>query len=338
MKAWKIDNFGIDNLKLTESPTPEPGPGQVLIEVKAASLNYRDVMMVEGKYDPSLLGSHWIPASDGAGVVVAAGTGVTRVKVGDRVCGIFMQNWLEGRLDTEKRAGALGGDLDGMLTTHALLSEQGVVRFPDYLSFEEAATLPCAAVTAWSALVHAAKITAGQTVLIEGTGGVSIFALQLAKAMGARVLGTSSSDEKLERARALGLDAGVNYRTRPDWENWVLEETKGHGADLIVEVGGAGTLNRSLRAIRIGGTIAQIGRAFTQAEGPLDLGQILMRLIQLTGIYVGSRERFEAMNQALTQNQIRPVLDQVFAFEQAPEAFRRMASGQHFGKLVVRIG
>lgn len=338
MKSWKISAFGIDHLKLEESPTPEPGPGQVLIEVKAASLNYRDLLIVEGKYDPKLLSSPRIPASDGAGVVVAVGKGVTRVKVGDRVCGIFMQNWLEGRLDAEKRAGALGGDLDGMLTTHALLSEQGVVRFPDYLSFEEAATLPCAAVTAWSALVHAAKITAGQTVLIEGTGGVSIFALQLAKAMGARVLGTSSSDEKLERAGALGLDAGLNYRTRPDWENWVLEETEGRGADLIVEVGGAGTLSKALRAVRIGGTIAQIGRAFTQAEGPLDLGQVLMRLIQLKGIYVGSRERFEAMNQALAQNRIRPVIDQVFAFEQAPEALRRMTSAQHFGKLVVRIG
>lgn len=337
MKAWKIDHFGIKNLKQESSPTPEPGPGQVLIEVKAVSLNYRDLMTVEGKYDPSLLGSHRIPASDGAGVVAAVGAGVTRVKVGDRVCGIFMQNWIEGRLTAEKRVGALGGDLDGMLSTHALLNEQGVVRFPDYLSFEQAATLPCAAVTAWSALSYAGQITAGETVLIEGTGGVSIFALQLAKAMGARVLGTSGSDEKLERARALGLDAGVNYRTQPDWEQWVLEQTEGRGADLIVEVGGAGTLNRALHAVRIGGTIAQIGTAFTQSEKPLNLVPILLRMIHLTGIYVGSRERFEAMNQALEQNQIHPVIDQVFSFDQAQEAFGCMASGQHFGKIVIQV-
>lgn len=228
MQAWTIPAFGIENLALTDHRTPQPGPGQVLVEVKAASLNYRDLMVTLGLYNPKMHLPR-IPASDGAGIVAAVGEGVTRVQPGDRVCGIFMQNWLDGRPTPEKVRGALGGDIDGMLATHVLLNAEGVVHFPEYLSFEEAATLPCAALTAWNALVTAGHLTAGETVLIQGTGGVSIFALQLAKAMGARVIGTSGSDEKLARAQTLGLDAGVNYRTTPDWAKWVLEQTGGPG-------------------------------------------------------------------------------------------------------------
>ncbi len=335
MQAWIIPAFGIENLKLEEKPTPSPAPGQVLVEVKAASLNYRDLMITLGLYNPKMPLPR-IPASDGAGVVVAVGEGVTRVQPGDRVCGIFMQNWIDGRPTPEKIRGALGGDIDGMLATHVLLDAEGVVQFPDYLSFEEAATLPCAALTAWNALAHAGRLTAGETVLMQGTGGVSIFALQFAKAMGARVIGTSGSDEKLARAKALGLDAGVNYRSTPEWAKWVLEQTGGHGADVVVEVGGAGTFAQSLAAVRMGGTIAQIG-VLSQSKEPVHIPAILHKQIHVQGIYVGSRAHFKEMNRALEQNRIQPVIDKVFSFQELPYALRRMQAGEHFGKIVVRI-
>lgn len=335
MKAWTIPAFGIDNLKMEEKPTPEPGPRQVLIEIKAASLNYRDLLVTLGVYNPRMHLPR-IPASDGAGVVVATGDGVTRWQAGDRVCGIFMQNWIDGRPSPEKVRGALGGDIDGMLATHAVLSEHGMVRIPDYLSLEEAATLPCAALTAWNALVHAGHLTAGETVLIQGTGGVSIFALQFAKAMGARVLGTSGSDQKLERARSMGLDAGVNYHSRPEWAQWVLEQTDGQGADVVVEVGGAGTFAQSLTAVRMGGTVAQIG-ILSQSKEPLPIPALLHKQVHVQGIYVGSRMHFEEMNPALEQNSIPPVVDQVFAFQELPSALRHMQAGGHFGKIVVEV-
>jgi NADPH:quinone reductase-like Zn-dependent oxidoreductase len=334
MQAWTIPAFGIENLALTDRPAPQPKPGQVLVEVKAASLNYRDLMVTLGHYNPKMHLPR-IPASDGAGIVAAVGEGVTRVQPGDRVCGIFMQNWLDGKPTPEKVRGALGGDMDGMLATHVLLNAEGVVRFPEYLSFEEAATLPCAALTAWNALIRAGHLAAGETVLIQGTGGVSIFALQLAKAMGARVIGTSGSDEKLARAQSLGLDAGVNYRTAPEWAKWVLEETGGQGADVVVEVGGAGTFAQSLAAVRMGGTIAQIG-VLSQSKEPLHIPAILHKQVHVEGIYVGSRADFEAMNRALAQNHIRPVIDNVFRFRELPDALRRMQGGEHFGKIVVQ--
>jgi NADPH:quinone reductase-like Zn-dependent oxidoreductase len=334
MQAWTIPAFGIENLTITDRPTPQPGPGQVLVEVKAASLNYRDLMVTLGIYNPKMHLPR-IPASDGAGIVAAVGAGVTRLLPGDHVCGIFMQNWIDGRPTPEKVRGALGGDIDGMLATHVLLDAQGLVKFPDYLSFEEAATLPCAALTAWNALVNAGHLTAGETVLIQGTGGVSVFALQIAKAMGARVIGTSGSDEKLARAKALGLDAGVNYRTTPEWARWVLEQTDGQGADVVVEVGGAGTFTQSLSAVRMGGTVAQIG-VLSQSREPVHIPAILHKQVHLQGIYVGSRTNFEAMNRALEQNCIRPVLDQIFRFRELPDALRRMQAGEHFGKIVIQ--
>jgi NADPH:quinone reductase-like Zn-dependent oxidoreductase len=335
MQAWTIPAFGIENLALVDRPTPQPGPGEVLVEVKAASLNYRDLMVTLGVYNPKMHLPR-IPASDGAGIIAAVGEGVTRVQPGDRVCGIFMQNWIDGRPTPEKVRGALGGDIDGMLATHVLLGAEGVTRFPEHLSFEEAATLPCAALTAWNALVHAGRLTAGETVLIQGTGGVSIFALQLAKAMGARVIGTSGSDEKLARAKTLGLDAGVNYRTTSEWAKWVLEQTGGQGADVVVEVGGAGTFTQSLAAVRMGGTVAQIG-VLSQSKEPVHIPAILHKQVHLQGIYVGSRVDFEAMNRALTQSRIRPVLDKVFHSHELPDALRRMQAGEHFGKIVIRM-
>lgn len=339
MKAWVVADFGIDKLETRESAMPEPGPGEVVVEVHACSLNYRDLMTVEGKYNPKMPLPR-VPLSDGAGVVHAVGEGVTRVKAGDRVAAIFMQNWLDGAPDAQKYRGALGGDIDGMAAQYVKLHSDGVVRLPEHLSYAQAATLPCAAVTAWSALHRAqgmfGKIGAGSTVLIQGTGGVSMAALQLAKAMGARVLGTSSSDEKLERATALGLDAGVNYKTTPDWAEWALAQSDGAGVDLVIEVGGAGTFTQSLKAVRIGGSVAQIG-VLSQSDEPMAVPLILRKQVRVQGIYVGSRADFEAMNGLLEQARIKPVVDREFAFAEMPEAFRVMRDASHFGKLVVRM-
>ena len=335
MKAWRIASFGIDQLEQVTLPDPQPQRGQVLVRVHAVSWNYRDLMVVQGRYNPKMHLPR-IPCSDGAGEVIAIGEGVTRVQVGDRVCGIFMQNWIDGDPDAAKIRGALGGDLDGMLAEQVVLSEEGVVQFPEFLSYEQAATLPCAAVTAWNALVRVGRIKAGDTIVILGTGGVSIFALQFAKAMGARVLGTSSSDAKLDRARSLGLDASINYRQCPEWDRWVLDQTGGRGADLVVEVGGAGTFTRSLRSTRIGGAVAQVGVLSESSEG-LQIPLLLHRQIRLCGIYVGSRADFEMMNRAIQQLNLKPVVDEVFSFAAGGEPMRRMQSGAHFAKLVTSV-
>ncbi|WP_158943477.1 NAD(P)-dependent alcohol dehydrogenase [Granulicella sp. S190] len=341
MHAYPIQSFGIDQLREVDLPTPQTAPGTVLIKVRAVSLNYRDLMMVKGLYNPKMALPR-IPCSDGAGEVVAVGEGVSRVHVGDRVCGIFMQQWLDGSLTAEKSKAALGGDIDGMLTEYALLSQEGVIHFPDHLTYEEAATLPCAAVTAWNALHHAGDPATpaqpGDTVVIQGTGGVSLFALQFTKLLGARVLGTSSSEEKLTRAKDLGLDEGCNYKQRPDWSKWVLESTANKGADRIIEVGGAGTFSQSLRAARVGGTITQIGvLSGASTSDPVGLTPILHKQLRVQGIYVGSRAMFEQMNAAITTASLHPVIDRVFEYHQAAEALAHMESASHFGKIVVRV-
>ncbi len=333
MQQWQIPAFGIDSLVLVEKESLHPGPGQVLVRVHAISLNYRDLMVVTGLYNPRLAMPR-VPCSDGAGEVIAVGAGVTQWKAGDRVAGIFMQNWQEGRQTAAKSKGALGGDIDGMLATEVVLAESGLVRIPDHLSYQEGATLPCAAVTAWNALFKAANTQPGDTVLIQGTGGVSIFALQFAKMAGARVLGFSSSDEKLERAKSLGLDAGLNYRTHPDWEKWALEQTGGVGVDVVIEVGGSGTLPRAIRAVRPEGVVAQIGVLSGPAE-TVDVRPILARQVRIHGVYVGSRADFVAMNKAITEAELKPVVDSVFAFADATAALRRMESASHFGKIVI---
>jgi len=335
MKLWQVPSFGIDNLELEARSTPQPLHGQALVRIHAVSLNYRDLLVVLGKYNPRL-GLPRIPCSDGAGEVVAAGEGVNRVKIGQRVAGIFMQNWIDGPPNAAKQRGALGGDIDGMLAEYIVLDEKGLVEVPEHLSWEEAATLPCAGVTAWNAVVHAGRIKAGDTVVIQGTGGVSIFALQFAKLLGARVLGTSSSDEKLQRAHNLGLDAGLNYKHTADWAKWVLEQTNGAGADLIVEVGGAGTFAQSLKAVRIGGTVAQIG-VLSQSSDPLQIGPLLHKQVHLRGIYVGSRADFEEMNEAIAMHSLQPSVDHVFSFHDVKNALRTMETGSHFGKLLIRM-
>lgn len=341
MLACSVTQFGLEHLQITDLPTPQIAPDMVLIKVHAMSLNYRDLMVVKGIYNPKMTLPR-IPCSDGAGEVVAVGGGVSRVAVGDRVCGIFMQRWLDGPLTADKSKAALGGDVDGMLAEYVLLHQDGVVRFPEHLSYEEAATLPCAGVTAWNALHYggdpASPAKAGDTVVIQGTGGVSIFALQFAKLLGARVIGTSSSEEKLARAYSLGLSGGCNYRNRPDWSKWVSEVTDGLGADRIIEVGGAGTFSQSLRAARVGGVIAQIGvLSGGVTSEPLALTPILHKQLRVQGIYVGSRAMFEQMNFAITQAGLRPVVDHVFPFAEAREAFLHMESGSHFGKIVIRV-
>jgi NADPH:quinone reductase-like Zn-dependent oxidoreductase len=341
MYAYPITQFGVAHLERVELPMLQTAPGMVLIKIHAVSLNYRDLMMVKGFYNPKMALPR-IPCSDGAGEVAAIGEGVNRVQVGDRVCGIFMQRWLEGQLTAEKSKAALGGDVDGMLAEHVLLDEDGVVRFPEHLSYEEASTLPCAGVTAWNALHHAGEPASaalpGETVVIQGTGGVAIFALQFAKLLGARVIGTSSSGEKLTRAYGLGLDAGCNYRERPEWSGWVSEVTGGQGADRIIEVGGAGTFGQSLRATRVGGTVAQIGvLSGAVTSEPLALTPILHKQLRVQGIYVGSRAMFEEMNAAIAEARLRPVIDRVFSFDQVREAFLHMESASHFGKIVIRV-
>jgi NADPH:quinone reductase-like Zn-dependent oxidoreductase len=335
MKAWRIPAFGIDKLSFDEVPALQPGPGEVLLDVHAVSLNFRDLMTVTGRYNPKLQ-PHRIPCSDGAGIIVAIGEGVTEVAVGDRVCGTFFQHWIDGDPAPEKFKGALGGDIDGTLAQQVLLDQNGVVKIPDHLTFEEAATLPCAGVTAWNAVVTAGRVKSGDTVLIQGTGGVSCFALQFAVGLGARVIGTSSSPEKLERAAELGLSAGHNYRDDPEWGRWAVSQTSGRGVDLTVEVGGAGTFQQSMAATRTGGVIAQIG-VLSGREQPLTITPILHKMLNIRGIYVGSRQQFLEMNRAIEQTRLRPIIDRVFSFGEAREAFTTMENASHFGKIVISV-
>ena len=334
MRAWQIQTAeGIEGLKLATLEPREPGPGEVRVKVRANSINYRDLSVVS---DPAARGIPLprIPNSDGAGEVLAVGPGVDGFQPGDRVAGCFFQNWSDGACSAEVMASALGGELDGFLAEEVNLKAAGLVKIPGHLSYAEAATLPCAALTAWRALVDVGRVKAGDTVLLLGTGGVSIFALQFARLMGARAIVTSSSDEKLERAKALGAWQTLNYRTTPDWERPVLEMTGGRGVDLTVEVGGAGTLQRSVAATRIAGVIGFIG---VLSDAPVNPRPIMAKSITLQGIYVGSRRSFQDMNRAIAAADLRPVIDRSFAFDEAPEAYRAMRAAGHFGKLVIEF-
>jgi NADPH:quinone reductase-like Zn-dependent oxidoreductase len=333
MRAYRLHEFGgPDALRCEDLPSLKPGPGQVLVRLRAASLNYRDLMIAKGIYNPRLK-LPIIPLSDGAGEVVAAGDGASRFKAGDRVVACFAPAWLDGPPTEAKGRSALGADAGGMLAEEVVLPEDGLLPIPAYLGFAKAATLPCAAVTAWNALVENGGIKPGDTVLVQGTGGVSLFALQFATLAGATVIATSSSDEKLARARALGASEGINYKTNPDWDKRVRELTGGQGVDLIVEVGGAGTLPKSVRAARLGGYIALIG--VLSGGGEFNPTSILMKSIRLQGIFVGSRRMFEDMLRAIEASQLQPVVDRVFPFDQAVDALKHLESGAHFGKVVI---
>jgi NADPH:quinone reductase-like Zn-dependent oxidoreductase len=335
MLAYELEAFGFESLKLVERPEPTAGPGQVVLKMRAWSLNFRDLMIAKGQYNPKLR-MPAVPLSDGVGEVVQIGPGVSRVKVGDRVAGAFMPKWIAGAItDAAGRSALGGGGPDGMLAEKVVISEEGLVHVPEHLSDTEGATLPCAAVTAWHALLGEGSLKAGDTVLVQGTGGVSIFALQLAMLNGARVIVTSSSDEKLARALKLGASDGINYKTTPKWDERVRELTGGAGVDYIVEVGGAGTLTQSMKAIKGGGQISLIG-VLTGGAGQVNPLPILMRNIRVQGIFVGSREMFEAMNRAIALHKLKPIVDRVFNFNEAAEAYRYMETAAHFGKVAIR--
>ena len=337
MRAWQItDTFSIEGLKLNKYPDPEPAPGQVVIRVTAVSLNFRDLLVVKGLYTKKLPLPLTI-CSDAAGEVEAVGAGVTRVKKGDRVCGIFMPRWLAGPCTDAAARSARGAFEQGVLADRVVMSEDAVVPTPAYLTDAEASTLPCAAVTAWNALVCQGGLKTGDTVLLQGTGGVSIFALQLAKSAGARIVATTSSAAKAERLHAMGASIVVNYHETPDWDEAVRKQAG--AVDQVIEIGGAGTFNRSLKAVRMGGYIALIGnRAATEGSDVPNLTAALMKGVRIQGIFVGSREMFEALNRALALHKIRPSVDRVFDFEEAPAALTYFASGAHFGKVVVAAG
>jgi NADPH:quinone reductase-like Zn-dependent oxidoreductase len=335
MQAYRIHQAsGPDSLKLEDVPEPKAGHAEVVVRVRATSLNYRDLLVVKGAYSRNLP-LPMVPLSDGAGDVAEVGPGVTRFKVGDRVAGCFFANWSDGPLTDGASKSARGGAIGGMLAEMVVSPEGGLVKVPDHLSDEEAATLPCAALTAWHALMEGGGLKAGQTVLVQGTGGVSLFALQFAKLAGARVIATSSSDAKLARARELGASDGINYKTTADWDVAVRNLTEGAGVDHVVEVGGAGTLPRSIKAVKLGGQIALIG--VLTGGGEFDPRPLLMKNIRLQGIYVGSRLMFEAMNRAIALHKLKPVIDRVFPFDQATEAYKHLESGSHFGKVVIAI-
>jgi len=334
----RLNAFGLDNpANLTIEPLnlPSPGPAEVLVDLHAASLNYRDLMTINGSYNPKMALPR-IPGSDASGIVTAIGSAVTSFKVGDHVTSLFFQAWQDGPILPSTGKSALGGPIDGVFSTQHLFPETGLIHAPAGLSHAEAATLPCAALTAWNALVETGHLHAGQTVLVLGTGGVSLFALQIAKAHGARVLITSSSDEKLARARTLGADETINYRTTPDWDREVFRLTNNRGADHIVEVGGAGTLPLSLKAATPGGHIYLIG--VLSGKGQLiDPTPILAKAIHLDGIYVGSRAMHSRLISAIETNHLHPVIDSTFPLSQAAHALAHLQSGSHFGKIVLNL-
>jgi NADPH:quinone reductase-like Zn-dependent oxidoreductase len=334
VKVWQVAReWSIDGMELAERLMPEPGAGEVAVRIRAASLNYRDLLTVQGKGGAYKL--PLIPFSDGAGEVIAVGDGVTRVSVNDRVCPMFFQSWFDGGPSAANRRLALGGTRPGVLQEVMVLNAEGVTRIPPHLSFVEAATLPCAGLTAWRALFEEAQLRPGQTVLVQGTGGVSIFALQFAKLAGATVIVTSSSDEKLERAKALGADHAINYRSVPEWGK-AAADWAGGGVDHVVEVGGKDTFRQSIEAARVGGTILVIGVLSGFAQ-EIAIPSIFSKNLHVIGLSVGSRRMFEGMASAVERSGIKPVIDRTFDFGDVPEALRLMERGGHFGKIAIEF-
>ena len=335
MRVFQIqDDWGFDNLKLGTRPEPRPGPAQVLVRMRASSVNFRDLVVPERGYGSFTGTLPLIPLSDGFGEVVEVGSGVTRVAVGDRVCPMFFQNWVAGEPDLTRLTSSLGGPIDGTMAELMCLSEQGVAKVPAYLTDEQAACLPCAALTAWTALAVCSTTRPGDRVLVQGSGGVALFALKFAKVMGAHVTVISSSDRKIERLRAMGADATINYREVPEWSKPARELTGGRGFDHIVELGGEKTLPQSLRCIRPGGVLSMIG-VLSGSALTAPLGQIVTRQVRLQGVTVGNRDGFEAMVRMLEQHRIEPVIDRVFGFGELKEAMSYLKSGAQFGKICI---
>jgi NADPH:quinone reductase-like Zn-dependent oxidoreductase len=318
-------------LALRTGARPEPKAGEALVRIRAVSLNHRDLYLLEGRGKEGL-----VPVSDGAGEVVSVGAGVTALRAGDRVATTFFERWGGGPPTPPAVSSARGGDTPGVLAEFIVSRVEALVRIPDHLSFEEAATLPCAGVTAWNGLFTHGRLQAGQFVLLEGTGGVSIFGLQFAAAANAKPIITSSSDAKLERAKALGAMATINYRTYPEWQKEVQKATRGEGVAHVLEIGGKDTLPKALESLGLAGHVALIG-GLTGFGGSMDVGALTGRMGSMTSIYVGSREDFEQMNAFIAKNRLKPVIDRVFRFDEAPAAFEYLKSGSHFGKVVIRL-
>jgi len=335
MKAWLLKDFGLKNLELGDVPIPVPLPGELLVKVGAVSLNFRDKAIVDGIYEPHLVPKDLIPVSDAAGTVVAVGDDVTRFKAGDRVNSHLYSHWIDGEPAADEPAYCLGSPLPGGLAEYMIIHEDSAVRAPAGMSDEEASTLPIAALTAWYSLMDVGHLQPGQTVLVQGTGGVSIFAAQIAAAHGARVIATSSSDANLDKVKALGVSAGINYRTYPDWEQKVLELTGGKGVDLTIDVAGGAGLNKSVLATKAGGVIAQVGFLTGQVT-QLQLMPVIFRQTTIRGIAVAPRTSFDRMNPFLDKHGIRPVIDKVYAFEEAVQAYKHLARGA-FGKVVIKV-
>ncbi|MEZ0128689.1 NAD(P)-dependent alcohol dehydrogenase [Flavobacterium sp. LBUM151] len=335
MKAYQItQDYSIESLKQVEKNVAKLLPNEILIQIKAVSLNYRDLLVIKGvdKWKPPV---GRIPVSDGVGIVLEIGNQVTEVAVNDRVAGLFFPNWMDGKLSAEKLINSLGGNAnDGMLQEFVILKENEVIKVPDYLTNEEAATLPCAAITAWHGLMEKGNVKAGDSVLIQGTGGVSLFSMQFALAAGAEVILLSGSDDKLERAKKMGVNHLINYKSVPKWESEVLKITNGLGAKHIVEVVGSDHINKSIEAVALDGTISVIG-IMDGLTGNINTAQLMSKQIKLQGINVGSKEMFLRMNNALEAQKIHPILDSAFSFQDTIDAFKRLESGSHFGKLVI---
>jgi NADPH:quinone reductase-like Zn-dependent oxidoreductase len=339
MRVYEViaGSTSLDGLRRSARPDPVVQSNQILVKVQAASLNFRDLMIVRGRYFGGALSVNTVPLSDGAGEVVAVGTEVSRFHTGDRVCGTFFRGWLDGRPPARPLPALGAPPADGMLAELVTMDEQHAVAVPAHLSLEAAATLPCAAVTAWHGLIENGRLMPGETVLLIGTGGVSVFALQFARLGGARAIVISSNDDKLERARSLGAEAGINYHKTPDWDAEVLRLTQGRGVDHVIEVGGAGTLGRSMNAAATGGRIQLIGVLTGGGVEPPSPYGLLAKQASIQGVFVGSRGHFERMNAAIGAAKLEPVIDRVFSFEDAAAAYRHLDHGAHFGKIVIRL-
>ena len=337
MKAYQIrDEWSLEHIELVEIPKPSPGPGEVLVEMKASSLNYRDMVVANRGYGSKTGNLPLIPVSDGVGIVRELGDGVSRVAIGDRICPLFMQGWISGPPNRERLSTTLGGPIDGVMAEFRCFPQDSVSKVPEELTDLEASTLPCAALTAWSALVEEGKLQPGESVLIQGTGGVSLFALQFAKICGARCILISGSNQKMKRAQEFGADEVLNYQDLPEWGKQVRDFSGGEGVDHIVEVGGPETLPQSLRAIRPGGTISMIG-VLSGSEMKAQLGLIVTRQIRLQGITVGHRDGFEAMASAINASGMKPIVDQVYPFTSLPEAMHSLSEAKHFGKICLEF-
>ena len=334
MQAYQVlTDAGFNDIKLNDIADPKPADDEIIVKMRACSLNYRDLLIPLGGY-PRNETRPVIPLSDGAGEVVEVGSAVSRFKPGDRVMGNFFQDWVTGPVDEAGLCSALGGGIDGVLSEYFVMKEHGTLSIPDSYSYEEAAALPCAAVTAWHALVPLGKIKSNDTILLQGTGGVSIFGLQIAKAFGANVIITSSSDEKLSRAKQMGADHLINYKTTPDWDQAVMDITGGLGVDNVLEVGGVGTFEKSIASTKLYGTISMIG-ILTGFDGPAFNLSVALNLLHVNGVYVGSVEMFQDMLQVFTNHNIKPVVDKTFSFEHALDAYQMLSDAKHFGKIVI---